>query len=171
MQLVEIETQRQIEAFLYREARFADESRYEEWESLVDDDMYYWIPVGGPNTDPARHVSITADNRKRLATRIAQLRTGQRHSQTPVSAMRRVLSNVEVEKVASPKVTGSREFKVYANFVLYELRAQSTRTLEVWPGRVEYGLRFNVSGDLKMFFKKVLLVHGTEPVTTLGFIL
>lgn len=46
MQLVSHDEQRQIEAFLYREARLADESRYEAWEALVDDDMYYWVPIG-----------------------------------------------------------------------------------------------------------------------------
>ena len=58
-----------------------------------------------------------------------------------------------------------------ANFVLYELRAQSTHKMEVWPGRVEYRLRVGTDGEFKMFFKKVMLVHGSEPLSTLGFII
>ncbi|MDI3262003.1 aromatic-ring-hydroxylating dioxygenase subunit beta [Aerosticca soli] len=168
---VSIEEARRIEAFLYLEARLADESRYEEWENLVDEDMYYWIPLA-PDADPQRNVSVTADNRKRLATRLAQLKTGVRHAQTPPSPMRRLLSNIEIERSANPKVAGAQEYAVAANFVCYELRAQSTRQLEVWPGRVEYGLRAHGdSGGLKMFLKKVMLVHASEPLPTLAFIL
>lgn len=172
MQLVSNEEQRQIEAFLYREARFADESRYVEWEELVDDDMYYWVPAGESDAEDARfRVSVTADNRQRLATRIAQLKTGLRHSQLPVSPMRRVLSNIEIEPIANPVKPDGREYRVGANFVLYELRAQSTRSMEVWPGRVEYRLRQYPDGEIKMFYKKVLLVHASEPLSTLGFII
>lgn len=171
MQLVSNDEQRQIEAFLYREARLADESRYEAWEALVDDDMYYWVPTGDNKEGGGFQVSVTADNRQRLATRIAQLKTGMRHSQLPVSPMRRVLSNIEIEAVEDPVKLGAREYRVGANFVLYELRAQSTHKMEVWPGRVEYGLRAGDAGDFKMFSKKVMLVHASEPLSTLGFII
>ena len=37
--------------FLYLEARLADESRYLEWEALVEDDMVYWVPRGEGDFD------------------------------------------------------------------------------------------------------------------------
>jgi 3-phenylpropionate/cinnamic acid dioxygenase small subunit len=154
-----------VHEFLYREACLADESRYEEWESLVDDDMVYWVPRGEGDYDMNQHLSITADNRSRLRTRIAQLVTGERHVQLPPSKMRRVVANIEVEKEAT---TG--EYRVFSNFVLYELRLASTRTLEVWPGRVEHRLRWK-NNELKMFFKKVMLVHGDEAIPSLAFII
>ena len=43
--MLSVEDRLQVEAFLYKEARLADESRYSEWEALVDDDMHYWIPL------------------------------------------------------------------------------------------------------------------------------
>lgn len=150
--------------FLYREARLADESKYTEWEALVDDDMMYWVPRGEGDFDMNQHVSITADNRARLRTRIAQLMTGERHSQTPVSRMRRLISNVEVCK------TAPNEYRVLSNFVLYELRMASTRTIEIWPGRVEHHLRW-VDDDYKMFLKKVMLIHGDEPLPSLAFLI
>lgn len=171
MQLVSMEEMRQIEALLYKEARLADESRYAEWEDLVDDDMYYWVPAGQPDADPSRTISVIADNRRRLQSRIAQLKTGMRHAQLPASPMRRVLSNVEVSKEEAPKQQGAQEYQVRANFVLYELRAQSTNTLEVWPGSVEYRVRAKPSGEWKIFYKKVSLVHGTEPLATMGFLI
>ncbi|WP_208510337.1 aromatic-ring-hydroxylating dioxygenase subunit beta [Variovorax paradoxus] len=154
-----------VSQFLFREARLADESRYHEWEALVDDDMLYWVPRGEGDYDMTQHLSITADNRSRLRTRIAQLNTGERHAQTPPSKMRRVISNIEVHRFQ-----GGDEYQVYSNFVLYELRMSSTRTLETWPGRIEHRLRWK-NRELTMFYKKVMLVHGDEALPSLAFII
>jgi benzoate/toluate 1,2-dioxygenase subunit beta len=151
--------------FLYLEARLADESRYLEWEALVEDDMVYWVPRGEGDFDIDKHVSITADNRSRLRTRIAQLATGKRHAQLPVSAMRRMVSNIEV--AAWPE----GGWRVLSNFVLYEMRRSSTGKMEVWPGRVEHRLRRRADGTLAMFYKKVMLVHGDEALPSLAFII
>nr|AMK59088.1 putative ibuprofen-CoA dioxygenase small subunit [uncultured bacterium UPO38] len=154
-----------VRDFLYLEARLADESRYLEWEALVEDDMTYWVPRGEGDFDMNRHVSIIADNRSRLRTRIAQLATGKRHSQVPVSAMRRLIGNIEVERLADGAL------QALSNFVLYELRRSSTGKLEVWPGRVEHRLRRRPDGSFGMYFKKVMLVHGDEALPSLAFII
>lgn len=162
--LVDREVRQEIESFVYLEARLADESRYDEWEALVTDDMHYWVPVGAADYDPATRLSFINDNRARLATRIRQLNTGKRHAQTPPSPMRRLVSNIEVSEQPSG------EYQVGANFVLYELAAQSTRQVRIWPGRVTYRLR-RVGDGLKMAAKTVELVNGTEPQTNLTFLL
>lgn len=41
---------RQVEQFLYREARLADEHDYNGWESLWTDGLY-WVPANGDDTD------------------------------------------------------------------------------------------------------------------------
>jgi len=41
-------------------------------------------------------MSVIYDNRSRISTRISQLKTGKRHSQSPPSNMRRLISNIEV---------------------------------------------------------------------------
>ena len=155
---------RQIEDFLYKEARLADESRYSEWEALVDDDMYYWIPRGEGVHDRGRQVSITADNRSRLANRIKQLNTGNRHAQVPPSPMRRLIANMEVER------TGECEFTACYNFSLFEMRVQSTGHMQIWAGRMEFHLRQTQHG-LRMFFKRVLLINGDQPIPSIAFIL
>lgn len=155
---------REVEAFLYMEARLADESRYSEWEALVDDDMFYWVPRGPENDDPDKNISITADTRARLANRIKQLNTGLRFAQVPPSPMRRLISNIEASE------DSAKNLHVSCNFVLYELRVQSTHQLQVWPGRIEYRLR-RKDGVLKMFFKKVILINGDMPIPSLAFII
>ena len=157
----------EIRDFLYMEARLADESRYSEWEALVDDDMFYWVPRGEGDFDSAKHLSITADNRTRIKTRIAQLNTGERYAQLPISQMRRLISNIEIEHINDQEYP---EYKVLSNFVLHELRTQSTHKVEVCPGRLEHGLR-RKNGELKMFLKKVMLVNGNEPLPSIAFLI
>jgi len=96
---------REIEHFLYLEARLCDESRYLAWEELLEDDMFYWVPRGEGDFDPNKDVSLLCDNRTRLATRIRQLATGVRYSQVPPSPMRRVISNIEVTDKKSDEYT------------------------------------------------------------------
>jgi len=162
---VGLEEYRDICGFLYLEARLADESRYTEWEALAEEDMLYWVPRGEGNYDMNKQVSITADNRSRLRTRIAQLKTGKRHAQLPVSYMRRLISNIE----AFHHPRGG--YRVLSNFVLYELRRSSTATIETWPGQIEHHLRRRADGSLGMFLKKVVLINGDEPLPSLAFII
>jgi benzoate/toluate 1,2-dioxygenase beta subunit len=155
---------RLLQNFIFLEAQLADESRWEEWEALVDDDMHYWVPINEVEDPSGLDPSIINDNRSRLATRLRQLRTGTRHSQAPKSVMRRMLSNIVMER-ASPDT-----YKVAANFVVYEYQNQSTMQLNVWPGRVEYSLR-RKGDDFKIFRKKVHLVLASGHIPTMSFII
>ncbi len=161
---VSAEERAEIEAFLFREARLADEGDYAAWEALVTDDMHYWVPFGPADYEPGARMSYINDNRTRLATRIRQLMTGHRHAQTPPSPMRRLISNLELlEKTES-------EYRVAGNFVLYELSAQATREVRVWAGRITWRLRRTQDG-LRLCRKVVELVNATEPQPTLAFII
>lgn len=153
---------RTVERFLYREARLADEHRYEEWEALWTDDALYWVPAGSDDADPMTRMSVVHDNRNRIATRIKQLRTGRRHSQIPASRLRRVVSNVEV---LEDSVGG--DLVVEANFVLVESRERGTH---VWAGRTTYRLRV-VDGELRMSYKKVALVDNARVLPTMSFLI
>ena len=157
---------REIEAFLFLEARLADESQYEEWEKLVAEDMHYWVPKGPADYDPAERLSYINDNRARLATRLRQLKTGLRHAQTPPSPMRRIISNIEV--LAADDVAGT--YTVASNFVLYELAVQAGTTLHIWPGRVTHRLR-RIDGELHMSQKIIELVTSSVPQPNLAFLI
>ncbi|GAA5129654.1 aromatic-ring-hydroxylating dioxygenase subunit beta [Haloechinothrix salitolerans] len=154
---------REIEQFLYREARYADEHDYDAWEALWTDDAIYWVPAGNPDADPAHQVSVIYDNRNRISTRLKQLRTGKRYSQSPPSNLRRIVSNVEV--LNEDPDTG--EVTVGANFVLVESRE---RGMETWAGRYIYKLRV-VDGEIKLAYKKVQLVNSDRPIPTMAFLI
>ncbi|MFV9452268.1 aromatic-ring-hydroxylating dioxygenase subunit beta [Rhodococcus sp. NM-2] len=148
-----------IAAFLNLEARLADEARYSEWELLWDDDALYWVPMH-PDDDPKTRLSYIYDNRRRIKSRVAQLNTGNRHSQTPPSVMRRLLSNSEVLDTDEDTVT------VGSNFALFEYRYSQ----RVWAGRVIHRVR-RTPGGLKLAGKTVHLISAGGPVDTLAFLI
>jgi benzoate/toluate 1,2-dioxygenase beta subunit len=158
---VDVDLLREVEQFVYREARFQDEHLYEDWESLWTDDGVYWVPANGDATDPTKEMSVIFDNRSRIATRVKQLQTGKRHSQSPPSRIRRVISNVELLGEEDGDVL------VGANFVVYESRE---RGITLWAGRTDYRLRPTEDG-LRMARKKIALVNNDRALYTLAFLI
>lgn len=153
----------EILSFLHLEARLADEGRYSEWESLWangDDSVVYRVPMH-PDDDPRTTLAYINDNRRRIKSRVAQLNTGVRHSQTPPSVMRRVLSNSEVTATGTDTVT------VESNFGLFEYRYRQ----RFWAGRVVHTVRRSDSGGLRLVRKIVHLVDAGGPLDTLAFLI
>jgi 3-phenylpropionate/cinnamic acid dioxygenase small subunit len=151
-----------VTAFIYREARFQDEHRYEDWEALWTDDGVYWVPANGEDIDPDKDMSIIYDNRSRIALRVRQLLTGKHFTQTPQSRLRRLVSNIELlEQQAGGDIA------VASNSLVFE---SSLRDETVWAARNEYRLRF-VEGELRMAYKKVTLVNNDKAIYTLSFLI
>ena len=97
------ETIREVEQFLYREARLLDERRFHEWLELFTDDVRYWM-AGRRNRypktskaiailDPDRYVdedlteddelAILDENKHTLEARVARLDTGMAWAEDP----------------------------------------------------------------------------------------
>ena len=155
----------EVEQFLYREARYADESEYDAWEALWTDDALYWVPVASTD-NPLHTMSVIYDNRSRIATRLKQIRTGKRYAQAPPSNLRRMLSNIEFLG-GRANSTGGADLEVGANFLVLESRARGTH---LWGGRATYRLR-HLDGALRLAYKKVVLVDNDRPLPTLGFLI
>ena len=47
-----------IEAFLYHEARLADENRYDEWFALWTEDVRYWVPANIDDYGRAKNAMV-----------------------------------------------------------------------------------------------------------------
>ena len=151
----------EIMSFLYLEARLADEGRYSEWESLWSDDepVEYRVPMH-PDDDPRTTLAYVNDNRRRIKSRVAQLNTGNRHSQTPPSVMRRTIANSEVVAEDGDTVT------VESNFSVFEYRLRQ----RFWAGRVIHQIRRTPDGP-RLVRKIVNLVDAGGPVETLAFLI
>ena len=135
---------RDVEQFLYREARMLDERRFHEWLELFTDDVRYWM--AGRSTryprsskaitvlDPERRqeseiedeLAILDETKVTLSGRIARLDTGMAWAEDPPSRTRHIVTNIEVE----PGDTAS-ELKVYSNFLVYRTRAESEQDFYV----------------------------------------
>jgi benzoate/toluate 1,2-dioxygenase subunit beta len=78
--------------------------------------------------------------------------------------MRRLLSNIEVQ------AADNGELIAESNFVLAELAIQAKHEMHWWVGRTTHRLR-RVQDDLRMSYKKVVLINAAEPLPNLSFLI
>jgi 3-phenylpropionate/cinnamic acid dioxygenase small subunit len=163
------EVLREIEQFLYREARLLDERRFHEWLDLFTDDVHYWM-TGRSNRyprsskavailDPDRHggaepaqedeLAILDENKTTLVGRVARLDTGMAWAEDPPSRTRHIITNIEVEPG-----DGASEVKVSSNFMVYRSRAE--REQDFYVGARQDVLR-RVDGAWKIAQRKLIL--------------
>lgn len=153
----------QVQQFVFREARLADQWQLDEWLALWAPQALYWVPVNHDDVDPQRELSLIYDDRQRLEMRIARIKSGMAWTQEPRSRMRRVLSNVELAVVPDGML------EVHSNFHLNELRP-STSTQVVWTGHTLHHLL--PAGDgFQIALKKVLLLNNDEELPQLSIFL
>jgi 3-phenylpropionate/cinnamic acid dioxygenase small subunit len=128
---------RDVEQFLYREARLLDERRFEEWLHLFTDDVHYWMaarsnryprsskaiaildPDRYAEQDAAEALGLFDEDIKTLTARVARLDTGMAWAEDPPSRTRHIITNIEV----IPDTTGS-DLTVHSNFIVYRSRGE-----------------------------------------------
>ncbi len=151
-----------IERFLYREARLMDNHQYEDWLKLWAEEgpVTYWVPCNDDDVDPKVNVSVIYDTRTPLRNRIIRLReTLWLREQAP--RMRRLISNVEIEREAPAEVT------VSSNFILAELHRHNQY---LWAGTSLHTLE-PAGDDFRIRSKKVVLINNNEPLPNLMFLI
>ena len=159
---------RQVEQFLYREARLLDSRQFRQWIDLLADDLRYWIPMRSNRYSAAsKSISILDGSRYEeddlskesdqafmdedkgsLRRRVDRLDTGMAWAEDPPSRTRHLISNVEVEP-------GGREseVKVYSNFIMYRSRGETEE--DFYVGSREDVLR-NVDGSWQLASRKIV---------------
>ena len=166
---MEEEVMREIEQFLYREARLLDDRQFHQWLDLFTDDIRYWIPLRS-NRYPAiskaisirdgsryeeedlskeNELAIMDETKESLERRIARLDTGMAWAEDPPSRTRHFISNIEVHPGGK-----ASELKVYSNFIMYRNRAEKEQ--DFYVGSREDILR-RVEGGWKIAYRKVIL--------------
>ena len=151
---------RDVEQFLFREARLLDERRFEEWRELFTEDGVYWKPSQHEQASPDQVVSIFYDDRAMMAARITRLRHPEIHVQTPISHTAHMVSNVELD--ASPEASG--DIVAHAVFFMAEYRMEQPRW---YGGRYDYRL-CRVGGGFRIRMKKVVLVNCTAALSAMA---
>ena len=160
---------REIEQFLYREARLLDDRRFREWLELLTDDIRYWMPVRSNRypvsskaisiLDGARYeeeevskegeLAVMDEDKDSLTRRVARLYTGMAWAEDPPSRTRHLVSNIELE----PGDKDS-ELKVYSNFIMYRTRGETEQ--DFYVGSRQDVLR-KVDGQWKVAYRKIVL--------------
>jgi 3-phenylpropionate/cinnamic acid dioxygenase small subunit len=160
---------RQVEQFVYREARLLDERRFREWLKLFTDDIHYWmaqrtvryprvskaIKIADANRyddDDLPHaggLALYDENLDSLERRIARLETGLAWSEDPPSRTRRLITNIEVKPAKHDS-----EICVYSNFLVYKNRAETEQ--DFFVGARKDVLR-EVNGTWKIASRRLVL--------------
>lgn len=161
-----------VSAFLLREARLLDERRFEDWAALFAPDGFYWVPLGPDDTDPARELSIFADDVSQLDARIRRLRHPRAHAETPPSRALRAVAAIELAPPPAPAGHAPAPGTVGARSVLTfaEWRDGAVRTT---LARVAWALvpAPDAAGDFRIRLKRVDLVdaEGMHGLMTVPF--
>ena len=141
---------REIEQFLYREARLLDERRFQEWLDLFTDDVRYSMSTRGnyyPKSskavailDPSRlpdddradedALAILDETKATLAGRVGRLETGMAWAEDPPSRTRHSIANIEV----MPGDVAA-EVEIRCNFIVYKSRSDTEQDLYVGARR------------------------------------
>ena len=160
---------REVEQFLYREARLLDDRRFRDWLTLFTDDVRYWMasrtnryPKSSKAIsilDPDRYVeddigredelAILDESKETLTGRVDRLDTGMAWAEDPPSRTRHMISNIEVEAGEA-----ETEIRVYSNFIVYRSRAETEQ--DFYVGARQDILR-RVDGEWKIAHRKLIL--------------
>ncbi|HVH77532.1 MAG TPA: 3-phenylpropionate/cinnamic acid dioxygenase subunit beta [Stellaceae bacterium] len=160
---------REIEQFLYREARLLDERRFEDWLELFTDDVRYSMS-GRANRyprsskaiailDPARHrdedtakageLTLLDETKESLKGRVARLSTGMAWAEDPPSRTRHLITNIEIEDGGAPG-----GIRAYSNFLVY--RSRGEREEDFYVGARQDVLR-QAAGGWKIAQRRLVL--------------
>ncbi len=142
---------REIEEFLYHEARLLDENRYDEWLDLFTDTATYWVPLERNQKDPYETSSLIFDDRKLMEARVRQFNHPRRHAQTPASRTCHMVGHIE-------PLDGDADgaSRVRSNFILVEFRADRQF---IYGGHCEHRL-VRAGAGYKIAAKRIDLVNS-----------
>ncbi|MFD4506247.1 3-phenylpropionate/cinnamic acid dioxygenase subunit beta [Streptomyces sp. NPDC058457] len=115
-----------IAQFLYREADLLDERRFDEWLTLLHDDVEYQVPIrrnvhsgdlARENTRAGRDAMWFDEDKRTLTMRVTQLNTGEHWAEEPVSRVSHLVTNIRPVLVAEDRVEVTSRFVVQRNRV------------------------------------------------------
>ena len=161
-----VQTQIEVEGFLFREAALLEENRFHEWLELFTDDIRYFMPVRRnpqPQEEPRRNTtgeegfSFFNDDKSSLSMRVARIDTGIAHAEAPLSVTQRLITNVRVEPGEK-----ADELVAYSSFMVYQERRGRTGT--TFFGKRCDKLRRS-AGGLKIADRRIDLAQTLLPTT------
>ena len=173
-QLTRLLLKEEIEEFLYQEAELLDERRYEEWLSVLTEDIRYFMPMrrnvkfgelDREFTREGQDINWFDEGKDTLTRRVNQILTGIHWAEEPLSRICHLVSNVQVLQ-ATPEATDPQEVRVKSRFLVYRNRVQTETDILV--GKREDLLR-KVGGHWKVAQRKIILDQNVLLAKNLTF--
>jgi benzoate/toluate 1,2-dioxygenase beta subunit len=147
---------RELEDFLFHEARLIDEQRWEEWNALFTPDGKYWVPAAPDQKDPLDHVSLIYEDALLRAVRIKRYRHPQAFSLQPQPRSLHLVSNVILDSFDE----GSGVSVVKSRFIMFQYRREQQ---DVFGGACTHHLK-REDGEFRIALKRVDLVNCDAPL-------
>jgi len=147
---------RELEQFLYREARLLDEQRWQEWSELFCKDGEYWLPATPGQPDPQNHLSLIYETDLLRAVRIKRYKHPNAFSLQPKPRSAHLVTNVALD--AFEPATGNHV--VHSKFIVLQYRREDQN---VYGGTYIHHLK-RIDGELKIALKKVELLNCDAPL-------
>jgi 3-phenylpropionate/cinnamic acid dioxygenase small subunit len=131
--LTRVLLKQEIEEFLYREADLLDERRYDQWLTLLAEDVRYWMPMRRnvkvddlerEFTREGRDISWFDEGKETLTRRVRQIQTGIHWAEEPVSRISHLISNIQLVEV-NPSAAEAAEVSVRCRFLVYRNRVET----------------------------------------------
>lgn len=149
---------RELERFLYYEAKLLDQQRWDEWNALFIDEGEYWVPASPDQPDPKNHVSLIYETELLRAVRIKRFKHPNAFSLQPKPRSVHMISNVMLDEYDET----SGECVVSSCFLMLQYR----RDLDTFSGTYTHHIR-NVSGQYRIRKKRVNLVNCDAPMSNI----
>lgn len=154
----------EIEEFLYREARFMDQHKFDEWEALWSDKGVYWIPCAH-DSNPMTDVSILYADRPGITTRLGRMKSKAMWVQDPRSLVSRVIGNIEIYPGED-----NGALVTYSTFNITEFKRRGHKTRQTtWAGHSEHHLS-KYDGQWRMDYKKATLINSDGELPAVAFL-
>lgn len=145
-----LECLRDVEQFIFHEARLLDERKLWEWDALFTDEGMYWMPHQHEQDNPFEHISLFWENRMLREVRIRRVENARNWSQQPQTRTAHLVSNVAIEGRDA-----AGQLVVSACFQVSEWRLEQRQL----AGRYTYKLAEQPGGAWKIVLKRVDLIN------------
>lgn len=167
--MIDWQVEREIAAFLYREAELQDDRAFDAWLELLDPDLRYLVPVrstrpegqGPEHSDVMFHFDETVTT---LRMRVDRLKSGDAWAEVPPSRTRHFVTNVRVAPGASEDTVAAR-----SNLLFTRMRGDETQLQTLTAERRDVLRRGE--GGWRLLERLVLLDATTLPTYNLAFFL
>ena len=122
----------QVQEFLHREADLLDARSFDEWLTLLDEDIHYWAPLARnvKRGDMAEEYTNAGDaawfdeGMETLRQRVLQLNSGVHWAEEPASRISHLITNIRILD-AGPDLAQPTSVTVRSRFLVYMNRLQS----------------------------------------------